>query len=254
MSAVTLAILKALLLPPGLCLVPALLALMLRRHRRVAASLLWTSVALLYFLSTPLAARSLAGILENRHPPLPAASDARGSADAIVVLGCDRYPNAPESGRDEVSACTLARLRYAADLHARSGLPVLVSGGRPFGEPEAEAVLMDRALRERFGVVPRWVEPESRNTAESAAYSAALLRAANAPRVLLVTHAVHMPRAMRSFARHELAPVPAPTQFHSVADRRPPVFQILPSAAALAVSNTALYELFGNLWYSARGT
>lgn len=253
MTTVTLGILKTLLLPPGLCLTPALGALLLRRRRYLVAPLLWLSVLLLYCFSTPIVARSLAGILEHRYPPLAPGATLSQMADAIAVLGCDRYANAPEFGRDEVSPCTLARLRYAAELHGRSGLPVLVSGGRPFGEAEAEAQLMDRVLRERFGVQPRWIEPDSRNTAESATLGAALLSAANVRRVLLVTHAVHMPRAVRSFRLHDVSPVPAPTQFLSVADRRPWVFQVLPSAGAMTVSNTALHELLGNIWYRIRG-
>ena len=253
MSTVTLAFLKTLLLPPGLSVMFAGLALCLLRRRRLSMFLLWFAIALLYLCSTPLASRALAGMLEQRYPPLAPGAALAPEVAAIVVLGCDRYANAPEYGQDEVSACTLARLRYAADLQARSGLPVLLSGGRPMGEPQSEAQLMDRVMAERFGVKARWLEQDSRNTAENAAGSAVMLRAANIRKVALVTHAMHMPRAMRSFRRQGLEPVPAPTQFYSVADRRPAWFAVLPTGGSLLVSGMAMYELFGLAWYSLTG-
>lgn len=253
MSTETLAVLKTLLLPPGLCLVPAGLALCLRGNRRASMLLLWSAIALLYGFSTPLASRALAGLLEHRFQPLARDAPLTQAADAIVVLGCDRYANAPEYGRDEVSPCTLVRLRYAAELHAQSGLPILLSGGRPMGEPESEAGLMDRVLRERFGITARWLEQDSSNTAQNASFSAAILRAANAQRVVLVTHAMHMARAVRSFRRNGLVLLPAPTQFYSATDHRPVAFALLPSGAALLVSGLAIYELLGLGWYSATG-
>ncbi len=253
MSVILLAFLKSLLLPPGLSVVIAGLALCLRRRQRLSMLLLWFAVTLLYVCSTPLASRALAGLLEQRYPPLAPAASLPPEVGAIVVLGCDRYANAPEYGHDEVSACTLARLRYAADLQARSGLPVLPSGGRPLGEPESEAQIMDRVMTERFGVKARWLERDSHNTAENAAGSAVILRAVNIQRIALVTHAMHMPRAMRSFRRQALEPVAAPTQFSSVADHRPAWFAVLPSGASLLVSNMALYELLGLAWYSITG-
>ena len=253
MSVVTLALLKTLLLPPGLFVVIAGLALCLRRKRFLSMLLLWSAVTLLYLCSTPMASRALAGLLEQRHPPLTSDASLAPDVGAIVVLGCDRYANAPEYGQDEVSACTLARLRYAAELHARSGLPILLSGGRPMDEPQSEAQLMDRVMGGRLGVKARWLEQDSRNTAENAERSAVLLRAADIRRVALVTHAMHMPRAMRSFRRQGLDPVPAPTHFYSVADRRPAWFAVLPSGSALLVSSMATYELLGLAWYSLTG-
>ena len=253
MNVVALAFLKTLLLPPGLFVVIAGLALCLRRKRRVSLFLLWFALTLLYVCSTPLASRALAGRLEQSFPPLALDVPLTPAVGAIVVLGCDRYANAPEYGRDEVSACTLVRLRYAAELQARSGLPVLLSGGRPLGEAESEAQLMDRVMTDRFGIKARWLEQDSRSTAENAAGSAALLRAANIQRIALVTHAMHMPRAVRSFRRQGLEPVPAPTQYYSAADHRPAWFALLPSGSALLVSGMAMYEWLGLAWYSLTG-
>ena len=105
------------------------------------------------------------------------------------------------SGRDLVGPVTLMRLRAAARLHRETGLPVLVSGGAPDGPGESEARLMARSLKEDFGITARWLEEQSTNTAGNAILSAPLLHEANVRRILLVTDAVHMPRARWAFER-----------------------------------------------------
>ena len=74
----------------------------------------------------PLAQRALAGEEAQR-------------AGAIVVLGGGRYDEAPEYGDDTISLAGLRRVRYAAVLQRRTGLPVLVSGGSVYAEPLPES-------------------------------------------------------------------------------------------------------------------
>jgi uncharacterized SAM-binding protein YcdF (DUF218 family) len=107
----------------------------------------------------------------------------------------------------------LERLRYGVHLARQSGLPILLSGGAPYGgTPEAE--LMQRALKEDFGLGARWQEKTSRDTTENAQESVRILRAAGVSRVLLVTHALHMPRAQAAFAAVEMEVIAAPTGFY----------------------------------------
>jgi uncharacterized SAM-binding protein YcdF (DUF218 family) len=75
------------------------------------------------------------------------------------------------------------------------------------------ATSMQRALETELGVRVRWLESRSTTTAENARYSAELLRGSGIERVLLVTHAWHMPRAQASFQRHGIATTAAPTAF-----------------------------------------
>ncbi len=65
---------------------------------------------------------------------------------------------------DSVSRRALERLRYGAYLHRLTGLPILVSGGAPYGEPVSEAELMQAALVSDFRVEVKWVEDKSANT------------------------------------------------------------------------------------------
>lgn len=242
-------LLAALAVPPFSLLLLAVLGLCCaRRWPRFGRGLAASVLTLLMLMSLPLVGKRLLRTLEDA-PPLPAAaSELRRSladAQAIVVLGGGSYPAAVEYGGDTVNALSLQRLRYGARLQRLSGLPLLVSGGAPFGgRPEAES--MRQALVEEFGVTPRWVEAASRDTAENALYSAQQLRQAGVTRVALVTHAWHMPRARELFAAQDLTVIAAPTGFAN--DSPSLLADLLPHPAALGESSVAVHEWLGRLW------
>ena len=193
----------------------------------------------------------LVGPLEALTAPL-ASPDGTG-AQAIVVLGSGRVRDAPEyEGRDIPDPVGLVRLRYAARLQHQTGLPVLVTGGNPRHDQgrASEAEGMARALADEFATPVRWKEGRSANTWENALYSAELLRPAGVTRILLVTDAMHMPRARRAFAATGLEVVAAPTMF--LGRRSGPMFGLLPGAESLRRSRYALHEWVGLLWYRLR--
>ena len=256
------AIPRDLILPPGgLFLLLALGLLLWRRWPRLGRALAGGALAVLVLLSTNAGAGFLVAPLERMTAPLRAPREvvARTGAQAIVVLAAGRLRAAPEyGGRDIPDHIALARLRYAAHLQRATGLPVLVSGGN--GASGIDPALADRAyskadamataLREDFGVPVRWIEGGSRDTGENAAYSAALLRRDGVRRVLLVTDAMHMPRARIVFARAGLEVVEAPTMFFGEQARGARAW--LPSAEGLRRSWYASYEWLGLGWYWVR--
>ncbi|MEJ5211646.1 MAG: YdcF family protein [Burkholderiales bacterium] len=240
-------LLKAFLLPPGSLLVMLVLGLALwRRRPRLVRALCLAATLALGALSLPVVSASLLGMLAGKPTPLPNLD----RAQAIVVLGAGRYQNAPEYGGDTASSLALERLRYAARLARASGLPVLVSGGSPEGR-DPEALFMKAILEEEFGIPVRWVEPASRNTWENAHFSQTILAGEGIRRIVLVTHAWHMPRARAAFEGAGLEVVPAGTRFY--APRGDLLSDWLPDARALLDSSHALHELVGLAWYRLRG-
>ncbi len=252
------AIPRNLILPPAsLFLLIAAGLLMWRRWPRAGRVVAGGGFAALAFLSSTAGAQFLVAPLENLSQPLRE-TDLTG-AQAIVVLAAGRLQNAPEYGyRDIPDHIALARLRYAAHLQRRTGLPVLVSGGNgasgadPARTRQAytKADAMATALREDFGVPVRWVETRSRDTGENAAFSAALLRQSGVGRVLLVTDAMHMPRARASFERAGLQVIGAPTMFFG--KQAQGLGAWVPSAEGMRRSWYAVYELLGIAWYRLR--
>jgi len=240
------AIPRNLILPPGsLFLLIALGLLARRRWPRAGGAVAGSALVLLAFLSSNAGAEFLVAPLDRMTTPLH--SPETSGAQAIVVLAAGRLQEAPEyGGRDIPDYIALARLRYAAHLQRRTGLPILVSGGNP-DEPYTLADAMATALRDDFGVPVRWVEKRSRNTAENAALTTAMLRADGIAHVLLVTDAMHMERARTVFQRHGLQVTDAPTMFFGNQARS--LWAWVPSAEGMRRSWYATYELIGIAWY-----
>ena len=241
-----------LLIPPANLLLFMALALLLRKRLpRLATWLGCGSFAVLLVLATGPGAALVAEPLEQRATPL--ANPSGSGAQAIVILGAGSYLQAPEfGGLDVPDDVALARLRYGAHLQHATGLPVLVTGGNASadGRRQPKAWGMARALREDFRTPVRWVEDRADDTHDNARYSAALLHAAGIRRVLLVTHALHMERALLAFRAAGLDPVPAPTRFMSNAPITAGAF--LPSASSLYRSYYAFHEWIGLAWYRVR--
>jgi uncharacterized SAM-binding protein YcdF (DUF218 family) len=95
-----------------------------------------------------------------------------------------------------VGRLTLVRLAEAASMQRRTGLPILVSGGRPENADDSLANMMSTVRQDDSHIAVRWREDRSSNTYENAAFSAELLRRANVPSALLVTNRWHMARAL----------------------------------------------------------
>ena len=241
---------SALLLPPLNMIMLCALGLLLRKKwPKFSLALSVCALLVLSVISTRAGALLLIRPLEKLSAPL--LSTQNTGAQAIVVLGGGRIENALEyGGLDISSALTLVRLRYAAKLYRETGLPLLVTGGAPQGASQSEAALMARSLREDFSIPVKWLEQNSDNTAQNAQYSAPLLKAAGVQRILLVTDAMHMPRAQRIFARNGLEVVPAPTQF--MGREHFTVLDLVPGGLALHNAWYALHEWIGLCWYRLR--
>ncbi len=242
----------AFVLPPGGNLLLALIGLaLLYRWRRVGAAVILVSVLSLYAFSTFVVANSLTKGLEQISP-YPLRASGAEEMRAIVVLGGGRNYFAPEYGGETVSSDSLERLRYAARLHRKTGLPILVTGGQTFGEPVAEATLMKRVLEEDFQVSVKWIESASKNTEENAQLSAKILKAEGIHRAFLVSHASHLSRAVDAFERAGLGVIPAPTGYRKSSASGSRTITLVPSARALKQSAVALHEYLGAVWYAMR--
>lgn len=245
MSVFLTAAVSALLLPPLCFILAALVGLALaRRHRRAGTALVLAALAALAAASTPFVGERLLAALET--PPLAVLPARTGTGAAIVVLGGGLGRESPEYGTDTVNAPTLERLRYAAWLHRRTGLPILVSGGRPLDTRLSEADTMRDSLTADFNAPPHWVEGDSLNTRENAVRAQALLAAGSIRTIYLVTHAWHMPRARRAFEEVGLQVIAAPTGYTSIT---PSPLAWVPSGQSLRNTHVAMREWLGQAWY-----
>ncbi|GAB4509501.1 MAG: YdcF family protein [Sulfuricaulis sp.] len=244
------------LLPPGIIIVIALLGFLIQiRWQLIGSLIVFASTAALLVLSLPLTGYQLMQEIESRFPPLrlTAVADTGPPPGAIVILGGGRYTEAPEYGEgDSANRLTLERLRYGAHLHRLTGLPILVSGGAPYGEKISEAELMKASLVNDFRVEVKWVEGKSANTHENAKYTKMMLAEAGVRRAYLVTHASHMPRAVWSFENQGISTIPTPMGFATLNKEDRETLGYFPSASGLHMSSAALRERMGLFWYKRK--
>ena len=165
-----------------------------------------------------------------------------------MVLGSGLNIDAAEYGGDTVNERSLIRLRYGATLARQLHLPILVSGGRPFKASRSESEVMAEIIERELGIPVRWRETESQDTADNAAMSAAILKAAGVKRIVLVTQAFHIPRAQLLFEAAGLEVIAGPTDFKGRSSQPIGLFDWLPQEKAMQNSYFALHEWLGILW------
>jgi uncharacterized SAM-binding protein YcdF (DUF218 family) len=242
-------ILTALAMPPTGLLLLILLGLVLAAGKRwrLGVGVAAVGTTALWILSCHGFAMLLAGSLLPQ--VRPATPDRLRGVQAIVVLGGGVVRDAPEYGMAQPNGYLLARLRYGARLARSTGKPLAFSGGVGWasvdGDIAPEGEVARRVLSQDYGLEPRWIDAESRDTHENALRTRDLLAPQGIRRIALVTHAWHMPRAVREFESAGFTVVPAPTGFASRESR--PLLEWLPSADGLMLSRLVLREAAGRV-------
>ena len=178
-------------------------------------------------------------------------------ADAVVVLGGGikewkeprPWPDLSEGGD---------RILYGAQLYNQyKGSILILSGGRidwekGIGPSESK----DMAEIAEYLGVPRAAiiqDPNSRNTHENAVNVRKIMDESGIDRVLLVTSAMHMPRALWMFRREGIDATPAPTDFlttkPALHERKLTAGEILlnllPDVQRIGKTTKALKEIMG---------
>ena len=202
------------------------------------------ALAWLLFWSLPVASDLLVGSIENQAGPREIAALPVQSV-AVVLGGGVSGPHPPERPDPDLNA-SADRLWHAARLyHAGKARALLLTGGTVRTGDGSEAVAMRRFLLD-LGVPDKdiWLEGASTNTASNAERTTQLLRERQITSALLVTSALHMPRAKAAFERLGFKVYPAPTDFE-VIPLPMALYRVLPDAGALLGSSRAMKEMVG---------
>jgi uncharacterized SAM-binding protein YcdF (DUF218 family) len=225
-----------LILPPGL-LVIAFAVLGLLTKRKLAKLIAFSFALFVYLLSIEPVKDMLYKPLEEAYP-----APSKPEGDAVVILGGGAY-NTGILKEDSTK-----RLLTGFVLHKQTDLPIILSGGASIGAlPEAESM---KGLLLTLGVDKSKIHMDvnSRDTKENAREVKKLCERMGCRKVVLVTSAYHMRRAVLSFQRVGLEVVPYPTDFKR--DMKYNLYSLLPKIGVFADSNKALREYLGLVWYS----
>jgi uncharacterized SAM-binding protein YcdF (DUF218 family) len=241
--------------PLGLALALGLLAFLLSftRLRALAKAVLFLGLAILWTASTPTFAVWLTGRIEAQYAPV-AVENLPVSDVAVILGGAIGQPRAPRLASDLGPAADRV-LHTARIFRAGKAANILVAAGNlPWLPAETSEAALIRDLLVEFGVpeVAIVLETESRNTRENAINAARIVGERGWRTGLIVTSAVHMPRAVATFRRAGLDFLPAVTDIRAVPPFYHSPLDLLPDAEALAASTLAIKEWLGLIVYRYR--
>lgn len=241
-------LIKAWMLPPGINILLIVAGLLLIKRARLSGLLLVGSgVVSLWLLSTAVVSSLLLLSIEDS-PHIDIENIPADKPVAIVVLGAGHDDTSIEYGVSTPTDGGLVRLHYAANLHRRTQLPVLLTGGPMNEQQNIHSEILAQSLQDQFRISAKWLERKSATTWQNALYSAEILSDEGISDILLVTHSYHMRRSVHLFKLAGFNVLPAPTQLGSQYDWRNWQYW-LPNSQALDLSSKVLYEYVGLLWY-----
>jgi uncharacterized SAM-binding protein YcdF (DUF218 family) len=235
------------------CLV-LLAGLWRRRQERRRRLAVFTVLFLLLTASCVPAVSYLAvGSLEWRYPPL---TERPKDVEAIVVLAGGLRPADGPALSAQPSEDSTYRCLRAAEMYLQGPrCPVFLSGGVPPTStpvPSLARVMRDFLVDHGVAADDLIEEGDSQSTHENAVNTARLLGERGVRRVLLITSAYHMERAVRCFRKQGIDVVPCGC--HYMARRlKAELANFLPNPKGARGLAAALHEWLGVAWYTLRG-
>ncbi len=230
----------------------AILLLFLNR-RGTAIFILLITLAGTWLAATPFLAQRLMHSLERQYPPTTI--DRIPSADAIVVLGGGVNPQAPPRIGPDLRH-SADRIWFGARLYQADKAPLVITTGmRPYTDQGQTAAAAGAEVLQAFGVPGDAIIAPGRSlrTYTDAQIVGEIVEREGLGRVLLVTSALHMPRALATFRSAQVRVFPAPTDYEIVQSPQARTHPWLPSSEAFWQTGRALHEYIGMAWYRWKG-
>jgi uncharacterized SAM-binding protein YcdF (DUF218 family) len=248
--------------PLGLGCILLIVALASEKHKKLRRALMITALVVLWLGSNRWVSYALARSLEWRNLP----PETTPQAEVIVVLGGGTESADYPRPMTEINSAG-DRVLYASELYHAGAAPlILVSGGNlEFSSARGTTPAEEMTELLMLTGVPEtaiWPQTQSQNTYEDAYYSAQMLKEKQITEVILVTSAMHMPRAKALFEKQGIAVIAAPTDYTITQQNWDSVFHpslgegvinLLPNSGALGLTTNVLKEYLGMLIYSLRG-
>jgi len=187
-------------------LVVGVVFLWARRNSKIGPILVTTGVLGLAILGLDPVTEYL---LDKTEMEYPAFQGRNQKINHVVVLAGGFVPNNKHPLTTQLTKHTIVRLVEGIKIHRQFPDAILVVSGKGWVKNHSEAQAM-KEMAVDLGVAPEKIllEEESNNTADHTKYLAPIV---GKDPFVLVTSALHMPRAMMLFKKAGFKPIPAPT-------------------------------------------
>lgn len=243
-----------LVIPLNLCITLLVIGavLFMLRQRKTAFFVAAAGLGWALFWSLPASSLWAGGRLEQLYPYQTPMS--LPNAQAIVVLGGSTANNRLNWFEPYNSDTATSRVDTAAILYKAHRAPLIIVSGAALDGKVSEAQLMANTLKQQDipsdAVV---LESRSYTTYENALYTAKELKQLHIDHILLVTSALHMPRAMAVFKKQGITAIAAPSIPQIVVPSEQGFSFWQPNMRALEASRSIIKEYVGLLMYWVRG-
>lgn len=166
----------------------------------------------------------------------------------IIVLTSGWFRIKGEDYELKIGEAGWERITSAVKLWQRKGGKILVSGApAPIGSGSIAAAMAEQMIKMGVKRKAIMVEGKSRNTYENLLFSKEMIKAPERHHVILLTSAIHMPRAMLAARKLNFKVVPYPCDFR--ADTGVSWQSLIPSNEGPQAFENILHELLGYIYY-----
>ena len=234
-----------------LVLVVGTLLLFTRRRQRLGRALVFATLAVTLVPAVVPFDQMLVAGLENRFPAHP---DLPERIDGIVVLGGAVNPQL-SAGRGmpiiKAAADRVTAMIALGRRHPEARIVYTGGSGDPLAQDDKEAPLV-KALLEEMGCDSGAIsfEERSRNTRENALFSREMMAPKPGETWVLVTSALHMPRAVGAFRAVGWPVIAYPVDYNTAGGNAGLRFNV---GAGLGGLNVVAHEVMGLVAYRLAG-
>lgn len=226
-----------------------LLAFVFNRYkkRKIARLILSVSIVLFLFCSTAWLPNYLADKLERTYPPFALINNFSDTEKVLIhVLGSGYTLDKRLPANAQIGQCALGRLAEGIRIHRLIKNSIIICSGNSSLGLETQAQVTKRAAIV-LGVEADKLETLNApsTTKEEAEELSKLFD--KKMKLIIVTDAIHIPRAIRLFKAQGLNPIAAPTNYKVNEGPIQNNMKWWPSVGNINLMNIIIHELMGNL-------
>jgi uncharacterized SAM-binding protein YcdF (DUF218 family) len=243
-------IVSVLIMPINIVIVLMLVGLFLyRRSPKASLKTFITATFLLVISALPPVSDSLMTSIENDYSPYVKGTLA---VDYIVVLGCSHTTNPNLPVTSQLAGCSLQRMVEALRVYELHPEARIITSGFAGVNSVSNAVTVKQSLVS-LGVPAQKIITENfpKDTEEEAELIAPRVQGT---KIVLVTSASHMPRAINYFQANNIYPIAAPTGFWVKNPGGNKGWRYyLPDSKSLQQTTIAWHEILGSIvqWFKS---
>jgi len=215
-----------------------------KKHPKFSFRCICTATLLLFFTAFPPFSDWVMAPIEKQYSSFKNSSK---PIDYIIILGCSHTNDKTLPNTSRLKACSLQRLVEAIRIYRLHPEAIIITSGGGFGQKTSNAQAVKQAAIS-LGIPANKIITESlpKDTQEEAELISPRVIGT---RVVLITNADHMPRAIKYFQQNGVNPIAAPAGHWVKNDGYAYSWHYyIPNSHKIEQTTTAWYESIGLLW------